>query len=258
MSGSSSWTLPAHSRNGIEADNPRAPGLRGPSPKSIVRGGRPRSFPPCAPGLSRLLGDGQHRMPTEARASSLPSWCQAVPVRCRGLRLRAVGRVGLGAPRPRAAGRGSPLSLAPTWGASSSGRGAAVVGARRAGILAGGGVRGREPPGRRARLRLARVRRRIHRHAERRVRAFRHGARGPPRLAADAGSAGRPRVRGEPRRDAERERHRRHGASARHHAEERDALVIDTALLRAPQHAQVRALRGPAGSLSTRARFLHT
>ena len=32
-----------------------------------------------------------------------------------------MGRVGLGAPRPRAAGRGLSLSLAPTWGASSSG-----------------------------------------------------------------------------------------------------------------------------------------
>ena len=72
---------------------------------------------------------------------------------------------------------------------------------------------------------LARVRRRIHRHAERRVRALGQRVRSLARLAAHPGSAGRPRVRGEPRRDAQRERHRRHGASARRHAARRDALV---------------------------------
>ena len=43
---------------------------------------------------------------------------------------------------------------------------------------------------------LARVRRRIHRHAERRVRALGQRVRSLARLAAHPGSAGRPRVRG--------------------------------------------------------------
>ena len=74
-------------------------------------------------------------------------------------------------------------------------------------------------------LRAARVRRPLHRHAERRARALRRRARDAHRLAADPGGAGPLRVRGEPQRDAERDRGRRRAARARHHAEGHDALV---------------------------------
>ena len=110
-------------------------------------------------------------------------------------------------PRP-ATDRGLALTLRQTWGASPAGGMDALLGRETLADLAandedgGGRLRGIESPRGRARLWAARVRRRLHGHAQRRLRALRRrGAGLAPRLARDLGAQGRPRLRGQPRRD---------------------------------------------------------
>ena len=58
---------------GADGLGPTTGGLQaygGCPPVRLCATGRPRSFPPCAPGLSRLPGHGQHRMPAEERELS--------------------------------------------------------------------------------------------------------------------------------------------------------------------------------------------
>ena len=111
-------------------------------------------------------------------------------------------------------GRGLSLTLTQSWGASASGGMEALLSHETLAGLAPaerrGWVRGVQSPGGRDRLRLACVRRRLHRHAQCRLRAV--GRRCPRlarRLAARAGGrgrCGRCGLRDEPRRDAERAR----------------------------------------------------
>ena len=78
----------------------------------------------------------------------------------------------------------------------------------------------RGPPGGGARLRDTGLRRRPHRHPASRLRAHRHRARLPPRLAPQIGAQGHSRVRGRARGDAARGRQcrcRARGDAARRH-----------------------------------------
>lgn len=54
----------------------RTPSVRLSGPRRL------RSVSPCAPGLSRLPADGQHRMPTEGRDFRLPPASRASPMFC--------------------------------------------------------------------------------------------------------------------------------------------------------------------------------
>ena len=139
-----------------------------------------------------------------------------------------MGRVGVGQSGAGRLGAGAVDVAHAVVGRGPGGCAAAVDAAGRA--RAGGERRGGhtvEPSGHGARLRAAGVRRRVHGHAQRRVRAVGDGAGLAPRLAPDPVRVGRYRLRGEPRRDPARgcERRRR----ARGDAPRRAPLVSDAA-----------------------------
>ena len=149
----------------------------------------------------------------------------------------ASGAVRLG---PGERGRGLSFSLAPTWGAASSGMERLWSARDARGLAAGPRVRGRAAPRGRARLRAGPVRRPLHGHAERRVRVLGRGARLPHRLAADLGGAGRSGLRGQPRRHAARERQRQRAGvrgRARGDAPRRDQVVTGGRTRRRPDAA---------------------
>ena len=140
-------------------------------------------------------------------------------------------------PRP-STDRGLALSLRQSWGASPAGGMDGLLGRGDPGGARGQrrrrrALRGVEPSGGRDRLRHRRLRRRFHRHAEPGLRALGQCAGLPARLAADLGSARRPRLRGQSRRHPQGERERRRaGARGRRPA---DGAMVNVRLTRLPQ-----------------------
>ena len=90
----------------------------------------------------------------------------------------------------RGSGSGLSASLTPSYGVGPGRLGAAVDAAGRFGARGERRRRGIEPAGCGSGLWAAGVRRRLHRHAQRRVRAVGHGARGRHGLAPDPGGCG--------------------------------------------------------------------
>ena len=132
------------------------------SPRRRRRGDRDRRRARRARRL-RGPGDGPRRRGAGAHAR-----------RARGLGLPRVGRLGRGAAQPRRAGPRPLVQPEPHLGRGVERRGAAVVGARRAGPFPGGRDRGRTAPRGRAGLRSRPARRPVHGHAEPRLRALGH------------------------------------------------------------------------------------